>query len=143
MMVLASYGNLLRGTLYAVQRLRFEAVAIVVESVLLLALVLVGVATHQGIAFFMWAYAASYGFSVVYFSVVLTVRGIARIRWRLDPVFLMNWLLQGLPFAATFAITTIYFKIDVPILDALRGDYEAGIYTAAYKPFERLLLLPV
>jgi O-antigen/teichoic acid export membrane protein len=143
MMVLASYGNLLRGALYAVQRLRFEAVAIVLESVLLLGLVLAGVATRQGVTYFLWAYAASYGFSVVYFAVILTARGIARIRWSLDPVFLVNWLVQGLPFAATFAITTIYFKIDVPILAALRGYTEAGIYTAAYKPFEALLFLPV
>jgi O-antigen/teichoic acid export membrane protein len=55
----------------------------------------------------------------------------------------MKWLVQGLPFAATFAITTIYFKIDVPILDALRGDYETGLYGAAYKPFEALLFVPV
>jgi len=143
MMVLASYSNLLRGALYAVQRLRFEALAIVLESLLLVALVLLGVASQQGVTYFLWAYAASYGFSVAYFTVVLTVRRIARIRWSLDPVFLLNWLLQGLPFAATFAITTIYFKIDVPILDALRGDAETGIYVAAYKPFEALLFLPV
>jgi O-antigen/teichoic acid export membrane protein len=143
MMVLASYSNLLRGALYAVQRLRFEALAIVLESLVLVALVLWGVASHQGVTYFLWAYAASYGFSVAYFAAVLTVRRIARIRWRLDPVFLMSWLVQGLPFAATFAITTIYFKIDVPILDALRGDYETGIYVAAYKPFEALLFLPV
>jgi O-antigen/teichoic acid export membrane protein len=143
MMVLASYSNLLRGALYAVQRLRFEALAIVLESLLLVVLVLAGVASHQGVTYFLWAYAGSYGFSVAYFAVILTVRRIARIRWSLDPVFLLNWLMQGLPFAATFAITTIYFKIDVPILDALRGDYETGIYTAAYKPFEALLFLPV
>lgn len=143
MMVLASYSNLLRGALYAVQRLNFEALAIVLETLVLLGLVVVGFVTNQGVAYFLWAYAASYGFSFVYFAVVLTARGIARIRWRLDPVFLVNWLMQGLPFAATFAITTIYFKIDVPILDALRGDYETGLYGAAYKPFEALLFVPV
>jgi O-antigen/teichoic acid export membrane protein len=143
MMVLASYSNLLRGALYAVQRLRFEALAIVLESMVLLGLVGYGVATGQSLTYFLWAYALSYAFSCVYFAIVLTVRRIARIRWSLDPVFLMNWLVKGLPFAATFAITAIYFKIDVPILDALKGDVQTGIYTAAYKPFEALLFLPV
>ncbi len=142
-MVLTSYGNLLRGALYAVQRLRFEAVAIVLESGVLLALVAYGVVSHQGVAYFLWAYAAQYGFSCAYFAVVLTVRRIARIRWAFDPVFLVNWLVQGLPLAATFLITTIYFKIDVPILALLKGHYEAGLYVAAYKPFEALLFLPV
>ncbi len=143
MMVLASYSNLLRGALYAVQRLRFEALAIVLESAFLLGLVVYGVASGRGVTYFLWAYAASYGFSCAYFSVVLTIRRIARIRWALDPVFLMSWLIDGLPFAATFAITTIYFKIDVPILDGLRGQYETGLYVAAYKPFEALLFIPV
>jgi O-antigen/teichoic acid export membrane protein len=142
-MVLASYSNLLRGALYAVQRLRFEAVAIVLESAVLLGLVVYGVATGQGVTFFLYAYAAGYGFSCVYFAVVLTVRRMARIRPDLDVIFLVNWLVKGLPFAATFAITTIYFKIDVPILALLRGHYETGLYTAAYKPFEALLFLPV
>ncbi len=143
LMVLTSYSNLLRGALYAVQRLRFEAVAIVVESVLLLALVLYGVVTGKGVTYFMYAYAASYGFSCAYFVVVLTARGVARLRPAFDPIFIVNWLLQGLPFAATFAITTIYFKIDVPILALLRGHAEAGLYVAAYKPFEALLFIPV
>jgi O-antigen/teichoic acid export membrane protein len=142
-MVLASYSNLLRGALYAIQRLRFEAAAIVLESVLLLGLVVYGVATGRGVTFFLYAYAASYGFSCVYFAIVLTVRGLARIRPALDLVFVVNWLVKGLPFAATFVITTIYFKIDVPILALFRGHYETGLYTAAYKPFEALLFLPV
>jgi O-antigen/teichoic acid export membrane protein len=143
MMVLASYSNLLRGALYAVQRLRFEAVAIVLESLLLLALVLVGVLTRQGVTYFLFAYASSYGFSCAYFAVVLTVRRVARIRPAFDPIFVVNWLVHGLPFAATFVITTIYFKIDVPILALFRGEGETGLYVAAYKPFEALLFIPV
>jgi len=143
MMVLASYGNLLRGALYAVQRLRMEAVAIVLESVVLIGMVAYGVVSNQGVIYFLYAYVASYGFSLAYFSVVLTVRRIARIRPAVDPIFIVNWLMQGLPFAATFVITTIYFKIDVPILAMLKGHYETGLYVAAYKPFEALLFIPV
>jgi O-antigen/teichoic acid export membrane protein len=143
LMVLTSYSNLLRSALYAVQRLRFEAVAIVLESLVLIGLTLYGAQTNRGVSFFLYAYAASYGFSCIYFAVVLTVRRVARIRVAVDPIFIVNWLMKSLPFAATFAITTIYFKIDVPILAVLRGHYDAGIYVAAYKPFEALLFIPV
>jgi O-antigen/teichoic acid export membrane protein len=143
MMVLASYSNLLRGALYAVQRLGFEAVAIVLESVVLLGLVVLGVATRQPVTYFLWAYAGSYGFLCAYFVVVLAARRIVRFRWQFDLAFIRQWLWKGLPFAATFAITTIYFKIDVPILNFLRGDYETGLYVAAYKPFEALLFVPM
>jgi O-antigen/teichoic acid export membrane protein len=143
MMVLSSYSNLLRGAFYAVQRLGFEAVAIVLESLVLLGLVFLGVMTGRGVDFFLWAYAGSYAFSCAYFAIVLAARRMVKFSWQLDLSFLRRWLWKGLPFAATFAITTIYFKIDVPILNYLRGDYQTGLYVAAYKPFEALLFIPM
>jgi O-antigen/teichoic acid export membrane protein len=40
-------------------------------------------------------------------------------------------------------ITILYFKIDQPLVYALRPPYEAGWYAAAYKPFEALLFIPI
>src|SRR5206468_1939909 len=71
LMVLTSYTSLLRNGLYAVQQLGYEAVAVVLESLILLALVVYGVRTRQGVAYFVWAYAIQYAFSCVYFAVVL------------------------------------------------------------------------
>ncbi|MBO0702109.1 MAG: oligosaccharide flippase family protein, partial [Candidatus Dormibacteraeota bacterium] len=48
MMAMASFSNLLRYSLYAVQRLRAEAIGIVLESLLLLGATWVGARTHQG-----------------------------------------------------------------------------------------------
>jgi O-antigen/teichoic acid export membrane protein len=143
MMVLASYSNLLRGTLYAVQRLGYEVVAIILESLVLLGLVVYGVISNQSVAYFLWAYAASYAFSCVYFLIVLTLRRIARIRWLFEPELVRTWFWAGLPFAMAFVITTVYFKVDVPILKLFRGDVETGYYAAAYKLFEALLFVPI
>ncbi|MDQ6772337.1 MAG: flippase [Candidatus Dormibacteraeota bacterium] len=143
MMLLASYATLLRASLYAVQRLGFEAAGIVLETLVLVALVVVGVRTGQGIAFFLWAYAGSYSFSCVYFLVVITLRGVARLRWRLEWGLIRHFFWTGLPFALTFVISVIYFRIDQPILVAIRGYTENGWYTAAYKPFEALLFVPI
>ena len=48
LMVLTSYSTLLRNGLYAVQQLGYEAVAVVLESALLLGLILYGGRTGQG-----------------------------------------------------------------------------------------------
>jgi O-antigen/teichoic acid export membrane protein len=66
-----------------------------------------------------------------------------RIRWRLEVDFIRRWFWSGLPFALTFVLTTLYFRIDVPILQFFRPDAEVGWYSAAYKPFEALLFLPM
>src|SRR6202022_212563 len=71
LMVLTSYSTLLRNTLYAVQRLGYEAVAVVLESAVLLALVLIGIKIKGGVNYFVWAYAGQYAFSVAYFAIVL------------------------------------------------------------------------
>jgi O-antigen/teichoic acid export membrane protein len=143
LMVVTSYANLLRYTLYALQRLGFEAIAIVLESVLLLGLTLVGLFTHQGIAYFLWAYVAMYSFDCIFFAVLLRVLKIARFRWRFETPFLRQWFWMGLPFAVTFVLTTLYWKIDVPILKLFRTSAEVGWYSFAYKPFEALLFIPI
>ena len=143
LMVLTSYSTLLRNGLYAVQQLGFEAVGVVLESVVLLALVFYGVKTGQGVAYFVWAYAIQYAFSCVYFSVVLAWKRIAVIGWSFELPLLRQWIWKGLPFALTFVLTIIYFRIDQPLIDIFRGLREAGLYAAAYKPIESLLFVPI
>jgi len=143
LMLGAAYSNLLRGTFYALQRLGFEAVDIVLESLVLLALVLVGGRTGQGEAYYVWAYAASYGFSCVYFVAVLWATGMARPRWTFDLDLLRPWFVASLPLAVTYVMTNVYWKFDVPILQHFRSYAEVGWYTLAYKPFEALLFLPL
>ena len=143
LMVLTSYSTLLRNGLYAVQQLGFEAVAVVLESLVLLVLVLYGGLTHQGVAYFVWAYAAQYGFSCVYFTIVLALKRIAVVGWAFESSFLRDWLWKGLPFALTFVLTIIYFKIDQPLVYVFHGSADAGLYAAAYKPIEALLFVPI
>jgi O-antigen/teichoic acid export membrane protein len=143
LMVLTSYSTLLRNGLYAVQRLRFEALAVVLESAVLLALVLFGIRTGQGLTYFVWAYAAQYAFSCVYFAIVLAAKRIAVIGWQFEFPLLREWFWKGLPFALTFVLTILYFRIDQPLVYMLRTPTEAGWYGAAYKPFEALLFIPM
>ena len=143
LMVLTSYSTLLRNGLYAVQQLGFEAIAVVLESVILLGLVLYGGITQQGVAYFVWAYAAQYGFDCVYFTAVLAYKRIAVIGWRFESALLRQWFWKGLPFALTFILTIIYFKIDQPLVYVFHGSGDAGIYGAAYKPIEALLFVPI
>jgi O-antigen/teichoic acid export membrane protein len=143
LMVLTSYSTLLRNGLYAVQQLGFEAVAVVLESIVLLALILYGGMTNQGVVYYVWAYAAQYGFSCVYFSIVLAAKRIAQIGWQLEVPLMREWFWKGLPFALTFVLTILYFRIDQPLIVAFKGLGQAGLYAAAYKPIESLLFVPI
>jgi O-antigen/teichoic acid export membrane protein len=50
---------------------------------------------------------------------------------------------MGLPFAVTFVLTTLYWKLDVPLLKLFKSSDEVGWYSLAYKPFEALLFVPI
>jgi O-antigen/teichoic acid export membrane protein len=143
LMVLTSYSTLLRNGLYAVQKLGFEALAVVLESLVLLTLVLFGIKTGRGLSYFVWAYAAQYAFSCAYFAVVLAAKRIAVIGWQFELPLVREWFWKGLPFAFTFVLTILYFRIDQPLVYAFRPHVEAGLYGAAYKPFEALLFIPM
>jgi O-antigen/teichoic acid export membrane protein len=142
LLILSGYSLLLRSTLYALQRLTFEIAEIIPETVVVLVLALVGAHLHAGTGYFLWAYVASSGFATVYFIVVLLSRGILRPRWQLEPGLFATWIRAGIPLAITYMLTTVYFKLDVPILQHFRSYAEVGWYTFAYRPFEALLFIP-
>jgi O-antigen/teichoic acid export membrane protein len=142
LLVLSGYSLLLRSTLYALQRLNFEIAEIVPETAVVLILALVGAHIHAGPGYFLWAYVASAGFATLYFITVLLARGILAPRWQLEPALFAVWIRAGIPLAITYVLTTVYFKLDVPILQHFRSYAEVGWYTFAYRPFEALLFIP-
>lgn len=141
-LVLSGYQLLLRNTLYAMQQLTFEIIEIIPETLIVLALVLVGMHTHADTGWFLWTYAISYAFACVYFGVVLIAKGVLRPGISFEPSLLLPWVRVAIPLGITFIITTVYFKVDVPILQRFRPYAEVGWYTLAYKPFEALLFIP-
>jgi O-antigen/teichoic acid export membrane protein len=143
LLVLTTYANLLRNTFYAVGRLEFEGVAILGETVIQSGLILLGAFTGQHVAYFVWAYAASYGFTCAYCLLVIPAFRLATISLGFDLDLLRSWLKLAFPFALGFFLTNLYFRVDVPILQHFKSFQEVGWYQLAYKPFEALQFIPL
>ena len=143
LLVATAYASLLRNTFYSVGRAEFDAIAIVAETLIQAGLIVFGARRHSGVAYFVWAYAASYMFTIVYSLVVIQVFRLGRIRLRLDLELIRRWLPWALPFAITFFLTNVYFRAGVLILQHFRPFAEVGWYTFAYKPFEALQFVPL
>jgi O-antigen/teichoic acid export membrane protein len=143
LLVVTTYSSLLRNTFYARGRMGFEAVAILAETVIQASLILAGARLGAGVAYFVWAYAASYGFTCVYCLVVVSVFGLGRPRLRVDLALLRRWLRMAMPFALGAFLTNVYFRADVTILQHFKPFQEVGWYTFAYKPFEALQFVPL
>jgi len=143
LLAMTAYANLLRNTFYAVGRAEFDAIAILGEIAIQAALIFYGAHIHAPVAFYIWAYAASFAFTTIYSLVVINVFRLGRIHLALDLKLVRQWLPLALPFAFTFFLTNLYFRADVPILQYFRSFAEVGWYQFAYKPFEALQFIPL
>jgi O-antigen/teichoic acid export membrane protein len=143
LLIATAYANLLRNTFYAVGRVEFDAVAIIAEIAIQGGLIVFGAMRHADVSFFVWAYAASFLFTIMYSLVVIRIVHLGRVRLALDLSLVRRWFPLALPFAFTFFLTNLYFRADVPILQQFRSFAEVGWYTFAYKPFEALQFVPL
>ncbi|MGC1185608.1 MAG: flippase [Candidatus Dormiibacterota bacterium] len=139
--VATSVANVLRSTFYATQEMRYEAVATMSEAIILLVGTFFVARAHLGVADYLWVYALSYAVTCVYAYLVIARRYfVATVHF--DPVLARRLLKMALPFAMVFFLNTVYFRIDVVILSALRPLTEVGYYTAAYKFLDGLSFVP-
>lgn len=143
LLVATAYASLLRNTFYSVGRAEFDAIAIVAETLIQAGLIILGARQHAGVAYYVWAYTASFSFTIVYSIVVIQLFQLGRIRLGLDLNLIRSWLPLALPFALTFFLTNVYFRAGFVILQQLRSFAEVGWYTLAYKPFEALQFVPL
>lgn len=142
LLLTTSYSSLLRAVFYIRGRLVYEAVAIVAEAILLLALTLVAIRRQAAWDAFLWVYAASYLFTCLFAFSVLRWRWHERITIGLEPAFLRGLLAAGLPLALGFTITTIYAQLDVVLLQLFKGFQMVGWYSAANRFVDAVAWIP-
>ena len=143
LLIATTYATQLRNTFYAVGRAEFDAIALIAEILIQAGLIFLGAKIHAGVAYFVWAYAASYTFTIVYSLAVIQVFRLGRVRPRLDLALIRRWWPLALAFAFTSFLTNVYFNADVVILQHVRSFAEVGWYKFAYKPFEALQFVPL
>lgn len=143
LLVATAYANLLRNSFYAVGRAEFDAIAIMGEIAIQATLILYGAHAHVSVSFYVWAYAASFVFTIIYSLAVIQIFRLGRVHLSLGLPLIRTWLPLALPFGLTFFLTNLYFRADVPILQHFRPFAEIGWYQFAYKPFEALQFVPL
>lgn len=142
LLLTTTYSSLLRAAFYTRGQLHYEAIAILVEALLLLALTGYAVLEHATWDVFLWVYAASYLFTCVFAFAVLRWRWHIRPRARFETAFLRGLLIAGLPLALGFVVTTIYAQVDVVLLQVFKGFRMVGWYAAANKYIDAVAWIP-
>ncbi|HEV3231074.1 MAG TPA: polysaccharide biosynthesis C-terminal domain-containing protein, partial [Candidatus Dormibacteraeota bacterium] len=142
----ASFSNQLRATFYATGALNHEFVSTIGETLVLLAATVAVAVLRLDFTFFLWAYAVSYLFTIVYAAVVAVGRFGHRFRFDLDAGRLLEMGRESLPFALTYVISTLYYRVDGVLLNVMAPSADrvgvVGLYGAAYKFLDAATFIP-
>jgi O-antigen/teichoic acid export membrane protein len=76
-------------------------------------------------------------------ALVLVRKRIVGFTKGLSQPFMKKFLKKSLPFAISFALYTVYFRIDVVLINKMQGDLSTGIYTSALQLVEALLFVSI
>ncbi len=105
------------------------------------AVAFVALAVHWKLPFIWIVAGVAVGNAAGFLARSLTSRQFFKFRLRYDPVT-WRWLLSAaLPLGLVFALNQLYFKIDGIMLYMMAGNFDTGIYTAAYRVLETTLFV--
>ena len=142
LLITTSYSSLLRAIFYIRGRLGYEAVAIVIEAVIVLVLTVVAIRGRAGWDVFLWCYSASYLFTSLFAIAVLFGRWRERVVPRFEITLFRGLMIAGVPLALGFTITSIYAQVDVVLLQLFKGFLLVGWYSAANRYIDAVAWIP-
>jgi O-antigen/teichoic acid export membrane protein len=118
----------------------------VAETVVLLGATVAVAILQLDFSFYVWAYALSYGFTVVYAATIAVVSFGHRFRFDFDLARVLEMGRESLPFALTFVIGTLYYRINGLLLNTMAPARNkvavVGLFGAAYKFLDAATFIP-
>lgn len=121
--------------------MQYPMVAEIIGRVALLVVTVYAAAFGKNVLWFLGAVVV--GNIVNFFCVQNFVRRFVKIGFGWDRVVLREMLRRSLPIAVSIVFNLIYLKADMLILTFVRPDAVVGLYGAAYRVIDILMMLPV
>jgi len=139
--ILGSVNVLFRSIFRAFERMEYDAMVHIIERVLLFGLVMSLIHLGYGLIEIVVVFPLSAVFGLV-LSIFLVTRKFAKPKFELDFGFWKEAIKEAWPFALIAVFATVYFRIDMVILSAMKGDAAVGWYNAACNVVFGLILIP-
>ncbi len=95
-----------------------------------------------------WGFVGLAGVSIVVSSLTMLILLVAvsriccPVRLGFDRALQKRMFVEAYPLMLNHLLATLFFKVDVTLLQAIKGDVAVGYYGAAYKPIDALTIIP-
>lgn len=137
--IIKSFTGLLNGSFQAFEEGKYQGIGNSLLNLILLVFILLAIYTDLGIYGITASYLLANLIALIYMYYAFN-KHITKPKFELDKSFCKKILIYSLPFAATSILYTIYYSIDVVMLNQIVGSYATGIYNATYKLISILTL---
>ena len=138
--IIKSFIGLLNGSFQAFEEGKYQGIGNILLNLILLVFILIAIYTDLGIYGITISYLLANLIALIYLYYAFN-KNVTKPKFEFDKSFCKKILIYSLPFAATSILYTIYYSIDVVMLNQLVGNYATGIYNATYKLISILTLL--
>ena len=130
-MILTIYANSFLSSFRAFEKMEYEGLSLILAKLLSSVMVFALIFLKKSLLWMMWAQVMG--------SVLLFLSSLFFLRSKFTPpslkiefVLWRKFIAGGLPFALTYFLVMVYFKIDSVMLSKMVGDGAVGAYNAAY-----------
>ena len=140
---LDSFTILARSVFEAFERMDFEAASLILDAVVRLALIVFALLNGFGLVGLSKAMAVSSAIVLVATVAVTVHRFVGLRHWSFDRRRTFAVLAAGLPLATVWFFEGLSFRVDTIIVGRYLGDEAAGLFSAAVRLVEPLLIVPL
>ena len=129
-MILTVYSNSFLSSFRAFEKMEYEGLSLILAKLLTAVMVFALIFLKKSLLWMMWAQVMGAG--LLFLSSLIFLRSEFRSpRLKIDFGLWRKLITGGLPFALTYFLVMVYFKIDSVMLSKMVGDEAVGAYNAA------------
>ena len=136
-----NFSDFFRAVFKAFEKMQYEALSKVVQSIILLILVLLSFYLRVSINWIAACYVAASVIGLLVTGLLIHTK-FSGLRFKFDAIICRRILSESWPFALSSVFFFIYFSIDTVMLSFMRGDVEVGTYSVAYSLIAALYFIP-
>ena len=130
--VIKSFTNILYSSFQAHEKMKYQAISNTILSILTFIFIIIITFTNWKLYGIALAYILANIITLIYTYLTLR-KHIIVPKFILDIKFSKKLLMGGLPFALMALFSTIYYSIDMVMLQQFSGPYSTGLYNSTYK----------
>ncbi|MBI4813293.1 MAG: flippase, partial [Methanobacterium sp.] len=140
-LILNSFGNIFNAIFQAYEKMEYQSVTQILNNVLMFVGIFLAIGYQLNIVAFAFVYFMASAVSLI-LTIIICLWKFILPKIEFDFPFWKAMLKEALPIAVSGIFALIAFRVDMVMLEFIKGSVAVGWYSAAYRLMEALLFLP-